>query len=306
MIRGKSLVQLLFATAMIVGAVVSGNAQQANLSAAEIVDRNVTARGGLQAWRAVQTLSMSGKMQAGGNNRPTIPTSAVDHAQKIVPPRPITQVELPFQIDLKRSRKLRVELEFNGQSSVQVYDGTNGWKLRPFLNRSDYEPYTAEEMKAASEQADLDGPLVDYAAKGTAIELAGVEKVDGHANYKLKLTLKSGYSFQVWIDAQTFLESKVEGTPRRLDGQYRPVEIYLSDYRPVNGLQIPRVLETRVKANSTVPGGGPTPPSIAERITIDNVVINPKLDDTLFTKPKSEVAASASHKLNANGNSLQQ
>ena len=110
--------------------------------------------------------------------------------------------------------------------------------MRSFLNRTDYEPYTADETKSASEQADLDGPLVDYAAKGTVVELAGMGKVNGRDNYRLKLTLKSGYSFHVWIDAQTFLESKIEGTPRRLDGEYHPVEIYMTDYRSTNGLMI--------------------------------------------------------------------
>jgi hypothetical protein len=80
--------------------------------------------------------------------------------------------------------------------------------MRPFLNRTDYEPYTADGTKAASEQADLAGPLVDYAAKGTIVELAGMENVNGRNNYRLKLTSKSGYSFHVWIDAQTFLESR--------------------------------------------------------------------------------------------------
>lgn len=306
MIRGKSLVHLSLAIALSVGAAVGLNAQQAKLSAADIVTKNVTARGGLQAWRAVQTISMSGKMQAGGDQRPTLPMPGARRAQQIAPPKPVAQMELPFKMDLKRTRKLRVELEFRGQTSVQVYDGANGWKLRPFLNRSDYEPYTAEEMKAASEQADLDGPLVDYAAKGTAIELAGVEKVDGRDNYKLKLTLKSGYSFHVWIDAQTFLESKIEGTPRRLDGKYRTVEVYFRDYRTVNGLQVPYVLETRVQSAVIVPGKPERPQLLTEKITMDKVVVNPKLDDALFVKPTSEVAASASHAMSAGGNSLPQ
>jgi len=36
------------------------------------------------------------------------------------------------------------------------------------------------------------GFLVDYAAKGTQIELAGMEKVENRDTYKLKLTMKSG------------------------------------------------------------------------------------------------------------------
>src|SRR4029077_14299215 len=126
-------------------------------------------------------------------------------APGFVPPRPTTEVELPFVMDMARPRKLRVELQFNGQTAIQVYDGANGWKLRPFLNRRVVEPFTTDEMKLASMQADLDGPLVDYAAKGTQIELAGVEKVEDRDTYKLKLTMKNGRAIHVWIDAQTFL-----------------------------------------------------------------------------------------------------
>jgi outer membrane lipoprotein-sorting protein len=305
MIRVKSLVHLSLAIAVSVGSGTAVSAQQAGLPASEIVNKNVTARGGLQAWRTVQTVTMSGKMEAGGNNRPALPTPGGRRGVQAVPPRPATQVELPFKMDLKRSRKLRIELEFKGQTAVQVYDGANGWMMRPYLNRTDYEPYTAEQAKAASEQSDLDGPLVDYAAKGNAVELAGTEKVDGRDNYKLKVTLKNGYAFHVWIDARTFLETKMEGTPRRLDGQNRPVEIYMSDYRQVNGVLIPFVLETKVQWAESVPGRKQIQ-TAAEKITIDNVVVNPKLDDSLFSKPKSEVAANASHNMNPSGNSLRQ
>ena len=37
----------------------------AGLSVTQIVDKHVAARGGLQAWHAVQTLSISGKLDAG-------------------------------------------------------------------------------------------------------------------------------------------------------------------------------------------------------------------------------------------------
>ena len=297
MSRGKSLVRFSIAIAVAMGAVLCSYAQQASLSADQIVSRNVTARGGLQAWRAVQTLSMSGKMQAGGNNRPALAPALLKPGAHVgrqpqAPAAKAPQVELPFQLELKRGHKLRMELQFAGQTAVQIYDGANGWKLRPYLNRTDYEPYTADEAKVAGDQSELDGYLVDYAAKGTTIETAGTEKVEGRDNYKLKLTLKNGYSFHVWIDAQTFLESKMEGTPRRLDGQNRPVEIYLREYRNVNGLQVPYVLETKV---STVNPGARMPTTSIERITIENVVVNPKLDDALFVKPQSQVAANTPH-----------
>ena len=40
----------------------------ASLTAAQIIDKTVSAKGGLQAWRAVQAMSFSGKMEAGGKD----------------------------------------------------------------------------------------------------------------------------------------------------------------------------------------------------------------------------------------------
>jgi hypothetical protein len=188
---------------------------------------------------------------------------------------------------------MRFELQFGGQAALQVFDGTNGWKLRPFLNRRVVEPYTTDEMKSASMQADLDGPLVDYAAKGTKIEFDGVEKVEDRDTYKLKLTMNNGQSIHVWIDAQSFLETKIDGQPRRLDGAYHPVEVYYRDYRPVNGLQIPFVLETKVlPLGQKSPGFRDTPVPV-EKIMIDKVVVNPPFDESLFSKPDAGVAAKA-------------
>jgi hypothetical protein len=158
---------------------------------------------------------------------------------------------------------------------VQVYDGTNGWKLRPFLNRRDVEPYTPDELKAASMQAELDGPLVDYVTKGTKVELEGVQQIDGHDAFNLKLTLKSGQVQHIWVDAQNFLDVKVEGTPRRLDGKFHPVATYLRDYRPVNGLMIPYVNETVVEGVRQT-----------EKILVEKVIVNPKLEDSHFNKPQ--------------------
>ena len=248
------------------------------LTAAEIVDKNVAARGGLAAWRAVHTMEMKGTMDAGGDHRSTLPvpvaTKASMKGPNVVPPRPKEQVQLPFVMDLQRGRKMRVEIEFQGQTAVQVYNGTQGWKLRPFLNRHEVEDFTPDELKAASTQTDLDGLLIDYAAKGSKVELESVDLVDGRSAYNLKVTDKSGYARHVWVDSGTFLETKIEGTPRRLDGKYHPVAVYLRDYRTVSGLVMPFLLET------TVEGVRDT-----EKIKIDNIITNPNLEEARLSKP---------------------
>ncbi|MCC8400756.1 outer membrane lipoprotein-sorting protein [Paraburkholderia sp. MMS20-SJTN17] len=223
------------------------------MSAAQIVERNVAARGGLQAWRAVNTLSLSGQIDVGGTK----------------------PVKLPFIMTMKRPHKSRFEVNFDNQIAYQAYDGTQGWKVRPFLGRNEAEPYTPVEAKSAAQTADLDGPLIDYAAKGSQVELQGTDTIEGHRAYRLLLTTKDHVQRQVWIDASSFLELKVEGDPRKLDGRMHDVAVYYRDYRREDGLMIPHVLET------TVAGVKQT-----HQMTIQHVTVNQPADDALFAKPQ--------------------
>jgi outer membrane lipoprotein-sorting protein len=205
----------------------------ATLSAAQIVDKDVAAKGGLAAWRAVQTMSFSGKMEAGGKQN----------------------TPLPVLLELKRPHKTRVEINFQNDKAIQVYDGVKGWKYRPFLGRTDVEAFSPQELEVASVEPELDGPLVDYASKGTKVDLEGVEKVEGRDAYKLK----------------------GEGAPRRMDGRMRHVEVYYREYKNVNGLMVPHVLETSVQGVKR-----------SYKMVFETVLVNPKLDDSLFVAPKGK------------------
>ena len=113
-----------------------------------------------------------------------------------------------------------------------------------------------------------------------------MDKVEGRDTYKLKLTLRSGQALHVWIDAKTFLETKIEGQPRRLDGAWHPVEVYYRDYRAVNGLQIPFILETNVLPVGRTAMGFKDVPVPVEKISIDRVTVNPHFDASAFTRPQ--------------------
>ncbi len=227
---------------------------QPQLSVDTIVEKNIAARGGRAAWRAVQSMKLSGKLDAGGK----------------------PNAQLPFALEMKRPLKMRLELEFNEQTAVQVYDGERGWKIRPFLNRREVEPYSDEETRKARLDAGLDGPLFDHAAKGIRVELEGVDTVEGKDAYRLKLIMKDGQVRRLWIDAQTFLETRIDGS-RRIDGKMHVVWTYYRGYRSIQGLMIPFLYETTVEG---VKGAKP------EKIVVENVVVNANLDDKRFAKPQ--------------------
>ena len=235
----------------------------ASYSVEQIIEHNVAARGGLAAWRAAKTLTIAGELDAGGKP---------NHA-------------LPFVLKEKRPRKSRLEINFKDQTSVQVYDGAQGWKVRPFLNRLEVENYTPAELKSAAAEQDLDGPLVDYAAKGTQISLLSPEPVEGHPAYRLRLTFNNGSKRDLWIDAGSFLELKMEGEPRKLDGKMHNVFVYFRDYKTESGLTTARLQETAVDGVKQT-----------YKMKITRVSVNDALDDSLFQKPSLASLASPASK----------
>src|SRR5258706_1048969 len=71
MIRTTLIAGCVLALTLSTARAADAPAPVAKLTAEQIVTKNVAARGGLQAWRAVRTLALSGKMDAGGKGRPT-------------------------------------------------------------------------------------------------------------------------------------------------------------------------------------------------------------------------------------------
>lgn len=235
--------------------------EKSRLTAPQIVSRNVEARGGLKTWRAVRTMTLSGRVEAGGKKN----------------------AGLPFVMKMERPRMSRLEIRFQDQTAVQVYDGEHGWKVRPFLGRNDAEPFTPAEEKAADTWAELDGPLIDHARKGNKVAVLGMEAVEGHNTYKLKVNMKNGDVRHVWVDAVSFLERKIDGEPRRMDGKLRNVAVFYRDYKSEKGLKMPHVLETVVEGNSQ-----------SHKLYIEQVMVNPPLEDKLFAKPQLAMANSPS------------
>ncbi|MDB5777414.1 MAG: putative signal peptide protein [Herbaspirillum sp.] len=264
-------------------------AAAANLTAEQIVQKNITARGGLQAWKDVHSMTVTGLMDAGRlrsaeGMRLADPRKSAFNIRNANAqarsggsmPAEAEQgkvVQLPFAMELMRPRKMRLELQFQGQTAIQVYDGAHGWKLRPFLGRTGVESFNQEELAIAAQQQELDGFLIDHAAKGSRVDLAGQEAVEGHNTYKLKLTLKSGDVRYLWVDAGTFLEARVDGV-RKIDGKPKTTMTYFRDYKPLNGLLFPHVFETRVEGDKD-----------SQRIVVEHVALNPPIIETRFAKP---------------------
>ena len=174
----------------------------------------------------------------------------------------------------KRPLKMHMEITLNGVSFVRVYDGgSTGWVYNPFMPNAAVVPMTPEEMRGAADESDLDGPFVDYKAKGNQLEYLGTEEIDGKPVRKLKLTAKGGEVSYCFFDPATGLILRIKST-RRIKDQDVPWETNFREFREVEGLKYPFLVES-----------GPAGSDQVQKIAATKIEINISLDDARFEKP---------------------
>jgi outer membrane lipoprotein-sorting protein len=215
----------------------------------EVLGQYYQAIGGADAWRAVTSMRATGRMQMGPG------------------------MEAPFTMTQKRPKMIRMEFTYQGMTGVQAYDGESGWMLMPFLGKTEPEPIPPEDLKDIIEQADIEGALVDWQAKGHQVEYVGKETTAGTEAYKLKVTLKGGDVQYYYLDAEYYLPIKVESS-RDMRGTVMEFETILSDYKEVGGLMIPHSIQA-------MPKGAPA----GQVITLDSIELNVDVDDSIFHMP---------------------
>jgi hypothetical protein len=228
-----------------------GRMSAAEPSAGDIVARSVAARGGLDAWRRVDTMVWVG------------------HIETARAPMP----DVRFVMELKRPNKTRLEIHADGARSVRVFDGAHGWKLRAGRGRPEVQPYTPQEARFAQAGPGIEGPIIGAAANRSAVKLVSLDQMAGRKAHHLKVRLANGNDEDVWVDAETYLEIRHDRTADDPSGASRRVSVTYGDYRNVEGLMVPFLVETG--------GGGAS----ADRMKIETVVLNAPLDDSTFGNP---------------------
>jgi hypothetical protein len=248
----KRLAAATIAVGLVAGSLAAGRGSAEELTAAEIVAKNAAARGGLDAWRKVETMVWIGHIESA-------------HA-----PMPSMQ----FKLEQRRPNKTRLQINARGEKSMRVFDGVQGWKLRPNAGRTEAQPFTPQESKFAQAGHGIDGPLIDCAAKGNSVTLEGVDEIGGRKAYHLNVRLAQGGAEDVWVDTETWLDVRFDRMTDGPAGAPRRVSATFGDYRTVEGLRIPFLITT---------GGGPG--TTPDKMQIELVVLNTPLDESTFANP---------------------
>jgi outer membrane lipoprotein-sorting protein len=214
----------------------------------EIVAKNLKAKGGAEKWKSISSVKMTGTFSAQG-------------------------MEGPMSLYAKRPNLSRQEITMNGRKLVQAFDGTTPWMILPDSEAAREMPEGQGESVRTN--ADFDGPLMDYAAKGHKIELVGKEKVGGTEVYHLKLTKKGGSVEHYYLDTESGIEVK-----RTVDvdtgGMKQTVETELSNFKSVEGIMIPHTMKQSVNGTPVA------------QMNVEKIEFNAPIEDALFRMPAKE------------------
>ncbi len=228
----------------------AATATTTNPTVDEIVAAHVAARGGADRLHALQSMRAKGlAMMAGGKVAPVVR-------------------------EIARPGRIRLEITYQGLSSVYAHDGKVGWQVAPLQGR--FEPERLPEAVSAPsvDQLDIEGPLVDWKAKGHTVTLVGRTKVGDRDAYDLELRLATGAVRHDFVDAQTFLVLRTD-VERVVGGRKVALETTFGDYRSVDGVVYPFLIETRRRGR---------PQSL--KFVVKSVELNPAIDEARFQLPR--------------------
>jgi hypothetical protein len=238
--------RLIGAAAMVAVAAAPTFAQSAD----DIIAKSFAAMGGVDKLKAVSSVRMTGKLLVGPG------------------------MEAPIVIETKRPRFMRVDISIQGMTMVQAFDGTTGWLLNPMSGRSTAEALPGDMTKMVEEQADMDGALMDYKAKGHTAELVGRETAGGTECFKIKLTENDGDITWYYFDTVTFLGVKQNAT-RVMRGAEVETETMIGGWKDVGGVMYPHSIDAGQKGSRQ-----------RQLVTIEKIEVNVPIDDERFRMPK--------------------
>jgi len=220
-------------------------------TAEELVQKNIEAKGGMEKIKAIKSIRMTGRLNAGGGF-----TAALGQENE-------------------RPNLLRETFSLQGMTAITGYDGTTGWQIQPFGGHKDPELIGGDQLHDVQIDADFDGPLVDYKEKGNTVEYLGHDTVDGDDALRLKVTLKNGDIVYYYLDPDTFLEIRRE-TQIFIRGAMRESVLEMGSYKPVAGVMYPFSMSQGSKENPA-----------EQTVTIEKIEPNVSFDKADFAVPPS-------------------
>ena len=179
-------------------------------------------------------------------------------------------MDLPMEMKMKKPGKFRLDMDMQGQKMIQAFDGENGWMIAPWVS-PEPQDLDGDQLNQAKSQADMEGELYNYAAKGHMADLIGKVKDGDKIVFQIKLTTEDGNIRNYFIDAESYLITKVKAIISAM-GQTVEIEQRMMDYKEIEGIKM------AMKIESDSPMG-------TALVIMEEIKFNEEIDDSIFKRP---------------------
>jgi hypothetical protein len=168
----------------------------------------------------------------------------------------------------KAPNKTALVIEIGGFGKVEnVFDGTKGWSSDP---QSGLRELSGTELAMTKRDADLHRSL-KLKSQYTKMEVTGKMKVGDSEAYVITATPAEGKPEKLYFDTSSGLLTRMDVEAETPQGAMA-FQIYLQDYKPVDGVKVPYTLRRESEAFGMV-------------IKYTDVKHNVAIEDTKFNKP---------------------
>jgi outer membrane lipoprotein-sorting protein len=200
-------------------------------TADEIINDYITAMGGSAKLASITNIYMEGEVNINGSKRQT--------RKWIV-----------------NKKAMRNEFTFNGITSYTIVRTDSGWNYSPNRGRKKPEPLTAASIASNQPNLDIEGPLVNYKAKGYKVTYEGTDEIEGTEAYKLEAKLNDSLTKTFYIDPDSHYIMRVR-TKSSMAGRVTNSATDYSDYtKTADGYIFPmesgNVKYTLIKVNTDI------------------------------------------------------
>jgi C-terminal processing protease CtpA/Prc len=220
-------------------------AQRPQITAEEILEKNIVAIGGRKAIEKGVSYCFKATLEIQGRN-----------------------VQGSLEVCGKAPDKMLTVTTIDKVGVIkQGFDGKVGWSQDPFQGLRTLE---GDELEKIRRQAIFNSEL-KWRELFIKVELTGREKVGGLDAYVIRLTDKDGTTVTRYYDATTFLLLRADAVDEGPQGKI-PVETLYTDYREVDGVKTAFQWTQKTPVGETV-------------IKITEVKGNAEIDDARFAKP---------------------
>jgi hypothetical protein len=178
-------------------------------------------------------------------------------------------MDMPMELWMKKPNKIKTVTNMGGQEMIQVFDGEKGYSVNPMAGSTEPVEMTAEQV-ADIQRNNIFQNYIDNYLKNGQLALEGEESVNGKPAYKIKATLGSGTTANLFIDKESYLLVKTT-TDVNQGGMAMTVEAVPSEYADNNGVFLP------MKTTTTV--GGMDMQIVT---TFNKVEVDIPIDDSVF------------------------